>query len=111
MTALPVNSIVASVIRLAPTSLLIKGYAIGSSDVRIVRMEVSVDDGMTWQQARITYQAGKWSWTLWDLLLENAADSGVIFSRAIDERGNTQARGGVWNIRGVAFNPWGRGTW
>lgn len=94
--------------RKSSTSILIKGYAIGSADRQIVRVDVTLDDGATWTPARITYQDGKWSWTIWETLLESVQPSGEVYSRATDSTGTTQMRDGKWNLRGVAYNPWGR---
>ncbi|KAI0749275.1 molybdopterin binding oxidoreductase [Daedaleopsis nitida] len=112
LTTLPVNSVVASVTRRGPGALFVKGYAIGSGATQIAAVEVSPDDGASWYEARITYQDGRWSWTLWEALLEHVPDAGgVVYSRAIDREGNQQEREGRWNMRGVAYNPWGRGKW
>ncbi|RPD72460.1 molybdopterin binding oxidoreductase [Lentinus tigrinus ALCF2SS1-7] len=111
LTSLPINSVVASVSRRSPSSILVKGYAIGRGALQVARVEVSTDDGATWHEAKITYQEGKWSWTLWEALLEDVPTSGVVYSRATDREGNRQEREGKWNMRGVAYNPWGRGKW
>ncbi|KAI9061206.1 molybdopterin binding oxidoreductase [Trametes sanguinea] len=111
LTTLPLNSVVGSVTRRDEDAILVKGYAIGSGDVQVAKVEVSIDDGATWHEARITYQDGKWSWTLWQALLEHVPPSGVVYSRAIDRHGEMQDREGKWNMRGVAYNPWGRGKW
>ncbi len=111
LTTLPLNSVIGSVTRKDSDSILVKGYAIFRGDVQVAKVEVTIDDGKTWHEARITYQEGKWSWTLWEALLEHVPESGVVYSRASDEHGDVQAREGQWNMRGVAYNPWGVGKW
>lgn len=123
MTSLPVNSVVASIIPVPSASavgkytLAVKGYATPSAHAQIVRVEVSTDSGVTWLPARITYQEGRWSWTLWQATLEvscedgQADKGGKVWSRATDESGDCQAQEGVWNLRGVGFNSWGVSEW
>ncbi|KAJ7052517.1 Oxidoreductase, molybdopterin-binding domain-containing protein [Mycena amicta] len=117
MTALPLNSVVASVLAI-PTaspdrfSLQIKGYALPGPlvDGNVSAVEVSIDDGVSWTTANITYQQGKWSWTLWEATFDDVPASGTVYSRARDEAG-AQSRFGTWNLRGVALTPgvWGDG--
>jgi sulfite oxidase len=122
--SLPVNSIIASVtpdIASPEARIVVKGYAMGAGGAcgRIAKVQVSADDGETWQDARITYQEGKWSWTLWactidiTALKERFAEEREIqlLSRAQDENGDMQKRECDWNFRGVAFNAYGKGVW
>jgi sulfite oxidase len=93
------------------SSLLIKGYAVGGADTKVARIDISVDEGHTWLPARITYQEGHWSWTLWELMLDNSEESGKVYSSATGEDGRQQEKECSWNIRGVAYNAWGCGRW
>lgn len=111
MTNLPLNSVVASVTRKSDSSVYVKGYAIPGATGNIAAVEISTDGGGTWKIARIIYQEGKWSWTLWDADLEGVSSSGLVYSRAIDTHGRVQGREGIWNMRGVGFSGWGVGSW
>lgn len=112
MTSLPLNSVVASVLRLSETSLFIKGYAVADpfivdgsiTQVRTVQVSCDCEN---WSKARLTYQEGKWSWTLWEIELTVPDGNGVMYCRAIDSVGNVQPREGTWNLRGVAWCGWG----
>jgi len=111
MTALPLNSVVASVTSISPGVISIKGYAVPGPSSNVAAIEVSTDAGATWLPAKITYQQGKWSWTLWETELCSTSEHGIVHSRAIDLKGNIQPQEGTWNLRGVAFNGWGVGQW
>jgi sulfite oxidase len=114
MESLPLNSVVASIEPQEVGSLVVKGYATASCEagVNVVGVDVSIDDGETWIPAKITYQEGRWSWTLWEARMENVTEgSGVVVSRATDSHGDQQPRQSLWNLRGVAYNGWGRNAW
>ncbi|KAF8650996.1 hypothetical protein AX16_004982 [Volvariella volvacea WC 439] len=111
MTRMPLNSVVASVSPLSEQTLLINGYAMPGSCRNVAAVEVTIDGGATWHSAKITYQEGKWSWTLWELVLEGVPAHGTVHSRAIDDDGSVQPQEGCWNLRGVAFNAWGVAKW
>ncbi|KAF5381983.1 hypothetical protein D9615_004220 [Tricholomella constricta] len=111
MTSLPLNSVIGSATLTSPTSLYVKGYAVPSPTANVAGVEVTTDGGKTWHDARMTYQEGKWSWTLWEAELEGFAESGIVHCRARDAKGEVQPREGTWNLRGVAFNAWGMAKW
>lgn len=111
MTALPLNSIVALASRISDDKLYVKGYSTPGSSGNVASVEVSIDDGLTWLPAKITYQEGKWSWTIWEVEISCEAAHGTVYSRARDSEGNVQPKEGLWNFRGVAFNGWGVRRW
>ncbi|KAI0805942.1 molybdopterin binding oxidoreductase [Irpex lacteus] len=115
ITSLNLNSIVASTSlrnnKDDSHSLLVKGYATHYMASIVTKVEVTTDGGEHWQPARITYQEGKWSWTLWEACLDGVAEHGTVHCRAWDCNSNVQPRECKWNLRGVAYNPWGVGKW
>lgn len=80
-------------------------------DSTIQAVDVTIDEGANWKPAKITYQEGKWSWTLWEVVVDGVPEHGTIRSRATDKNENQQPQECKWNFRGVAYNPWGIGNW
>ncbi|KIK63199.1 hypothetical protein GYMLUDRAFT_41525 [Collybiopsis luxurians FD-317 M1] len=111
MTSLPLNSAIGSAFKIAPSKLRVKGYAISGGCGNVVAIEVSADNGATWYPSRITYQEGKWSWTLWEAEIPISGSSGEVCARAKDKAGNFQPMAGSWNMRGVAFDAISRIKW
>ena len=111
MTALPLNSVICSVTRISKSTIFIKGYAVCGPSAKIKSVEITTDDGETWSEALVTNRPGKWNWTLWEAELDGVGESGVVYSRARDEKGELQPKEGIWNVRGVAYNAWGVGRW
>lgn len=125
----PINSVVATVNLVHTNSanvdhdsynLLTRGYALSGSG-QIEKVEVSTNEGQTWVPAKITYQEGRWSWTLWEAHLNLPTDGEnrqpvegakqvTIWSRATDENGAQQVPDCDWNLRGVAYCAVGEKT-
>jgi sulfite oxidase len=82
----------------------IKGYAVAGEDGPIKAVRVSTDQGKTWNDADITYQEGKYSWTLWKYRLHKVTPSTKIWSRAESASGILQPILPPWNLRGVMSN-------
>jgi sulfite oxidase len=119
---MPVNSVIA-----VPASnttcfhdckgfIEVKGYALPSgADGPITKVEVSVDDGKTWIEAKLKSAEGyeeegvelKWAWTLWEAEIKVEKGRVTILSRATDTSGRTQERCPEWNFRGVGYNGYG----
>ncbi|THU97277.1 molybdopterin binding oxidoreductase [Dendrothele bispora CBS 962.96] len=111
MTFLPLNSVIGSVAKTCPSTIFVKGYAVPGGAGNVAAVEITVNEGETWYPVKITYQEGKWSWTLWEAELTGVGETGEVCCRAIDEAGNIQPKEGSWNFRGVAYNAWGRMKW
>ncbi|KAJ4346922.1 uncharacterized protein N0V89_010855 [Didymosphaeria variabile] len=118
---MPINSVIAipassSTIHLDENGTTeVKGYALPSgSDGPITKVEISADEGATWQLAELVKDQAtegaelKWAWCLWRarVRIEKGLERRVL-SRATDRSGNTQAKCPVWNLRGVAYNGYG----
>lgn len=69
------------------------------------RVEVSVDDGGTWDEAQLGEPVSERSWRGWSHEWDAAVPgSYVISSRATDAAGNTQPVDPPWNLKGYANN-------
>jgi hypothetical protein len=71
----------------------------------ITRVEVSTDDGLTWQDARLRLDPEHpWAWCAWDLGWDARPGEYVLVARATDRQGNTQPTPEPWNRGGFANN-------
>ena len=115
---MPANSVIASPLNgdtvnlSAAGTVDVEGYALPKGDQGpVVKVEISVDEGRTWQTARINSSAeenGKWCWVLWKSSVKMSKGKGQrILSRATDKGGNTQNPHPQWNLRGVGYNGYG----
>ena len=115
----------------------IKGYAYSGGGKKIFRVDVSVDNGVTWHTAKLTDGGNQdsnraWAWTLWELdipdlgLQTSGTDdinnhtysnttsttnaNATIICKAIDESYNVQPDTitGIWTLRGLNNNAWHR---
>ncbi|KAI7156498.1 hypothetical protein KC349_g6261 [Hortaea werneckii] len=109
------NSQLATVYGLEEESVVLRGYAFSGGGRRIVRVDVSPDNGKTWQQAHIEgdqeqkgYRA--WSWRHWDVAIPTRLLSGNICIKATDDGYNTQPEtfAAYYNFRGNLANGWHR---
>ncbi len=110
LTTQPVKSIVTSVspeARLNRGMQMVTGKA-WSGDGEITKVEVSTDGGRMWRDARITQQAGKWSWYAFEYAWDAPAGAATITSRATDGKGNVQPEIPPYNRNGYQYNGWWR---
>uniref|UniRef100_A0A0N4ZYK5 sulfite oxidase n=1 Tax=Parastrongyloides trichosuri TaxID=131310 RepID=A0A0N4ZYK5_PARTI len=94
------------------------GYAWSGGGKGIIRVEVSIDDGKTWQSADMEQDPDQtvdemYAWTLWKTTIkipEDVKDNITIVCKATDRQYNTQPEtaSGIWNVRGLLHNAWHR---
>ena len=92
--------------------LTIRGYALAGDDLGVARVDVSLDDGVTWRQACLQPQRGPWAWRLWSLGVEVPRGELRITARAWDSTGALQpeSAAALWNPKGYVNNSWARVT-
>jgi DMSO/TMAO reductase YedYZ molybdopterin-dependent catalytic subunit len=72
---------------------------------RVVKVEVSADDGKTWREARLAEDLGPYSFRAWEhRWIPECAGRHTLAVRAADEKGNAQPDDGVWNPGGYLWN-------
>mmetsp|Transcript_2114 Transcript_2114/g.4090 ORF Transcript_2114/g.4090 Transcript_2114/m.4090 type:complete len:406 (-) Transcript_2114:770-1987(-) len=102
----------------------VKGYAYSGGGRAISRVDVSIDNGKTWDQARLTravngddqvqnirtYKA--WAWCQWryTVKIPHGVNEVCICCKAVDDQYNQQPHEvePIWNVRGVLNTSWGR---
>ena len=87
------------------------GYAYSNGN-KIIRCEISLDDGQSWKLAEISRQAkpnsyGKvWAWVWWKIAVPVAEllHSSEVICRSWDSSMNTQPNTFTWNVMGMGNN-------
>jgi sulfite oxidase len=90
--------------------LTIRGYGIAGDGRSVERVDVSLDEGLTWRQADLHRAPSKWSWRPWSLTVDVPAGPLSITARAWDDTGAAQpeSAASLWNPRGYGNNAWAR---
>jgi DMSO/TMAO reductase YedYZ molybdopterin-dependent catalytic subunit len=85
--------------------VLLQGRA-WSGRAPVVRVDVSVDGGVTWADAEITRELDdSWAWSGWSFRWEPSAPGAfTLCCRATDETGETQPLEPEWNLGGYENN-------
>lgn len=97
----------------------VKGFAWSGGGHGIIRVDVSLDDGLTWRTAELKEGGDQhlkkaWAWTFWEATLEIPEELRgkelSICCRATDSSCNVQPEtaGPIWNLRGLNNNSWHR---
>lgn len=85
---------------------MIYGVAFGGT-VALEKVDVSVDGGKTWKQARfLGPDLGPYAWRPFVMAVDLPAGEHRIVSRATDVQGDSQPEGRVDNERGYGHNGW-----
>ncbi|CAD6262645.1 unnamed protein product [Miscanthus lutarioriparius] len=98
----------------------IAGYALSGGGRGIERVDISVDGGKTWVEARryqkdnVAYvsdgpQTDKWAWVLFEATLDIPANAEIV-AKAVDSAANVQPEKveDIWNLRGILNTSWHR---
>jgi sulfite oxidase len=102
-----VNSVICqptSQARIEAGKRTITGYATARGDATIEKVEVSLDDGRSWQEAELTSPRRAGVWQLWSLTAELTPRVKSLSARAVDSAGNRQPKEMPWNLKGYLFN-------
>ena len=100
--------------------LKIEGFAWSGGGRGILRVDVSLDGGDTWQLAELKQGSEQnpnraWAWTFWELNIDKPNKLSFlgfnkikIICKATDIGYNTQPKhkNDTWNIRGLNNNSW-----
>lgn len=95
-------------------SIAVEGYSFAGGGRRIIRVDVSADDGRTWHQAELLPNNRKgakaWAWTRWRWVLPRQQAGRCFVVKAVDEAYNTQAGEYEpnYNFRGNLTSSWHR---
>jgi sulfite oxidase len=84
--------------------------ATGGETIR--KVEVSSDDGNTWQEASLTEQDNRWTWVFWAHTVKLPRGRHTLVARATDSAGLRQPESvaPLWNFKGYMNNAWHRVT-
>jgi hypothetical protein len=86
--------------------VIIQGVAWGG-EVKVAKVEVSFDEGKTWDTARLVGEDHPYAWRRWQFVWKaETAGTFTILCRATDVRGATQPATTPWNPSGFLWNGW-----
>lgn len=96
--------------------VVIEGYAFSGGGRKIIRVDLSIDDGLTWDQAEtdidpVNGGCRDWSWKRWTYTVPEAKMVGAtVVVKAVDDAYNGQpdSHGPTYNLRGNLTAAWHR---
>ena len=75
-----------------------------SGSGKIARVEYSIDDGSTWQSAKLREPNLDRAWVRWDFQWDARPGRYTVRIKATDEKGNTQPATVPWNDQGYIYS-------
>jgi DMSO/TMAO reductase YedYZ molybdopterin-dependent catalytic subunit len=92
--------------KLSAGQIEIRGVAWNDGQTKIESVDVSTDNGQSWQRAELTYPKSPYAWHPWKVSLKLPAGKHKLLSRAVDVAGRAQPLDGSvgWNPAGYAWN-------
>jgi len=106
VTGLKLKSIITQPLqeeRVPAGPVTILGAAYGG-EAGIGRVEISVDGGKSWLEARFIGPAEPYAWRQWQYVWEARRGSYTIMARATDQEGREQPMNAAWNVLGYGNN-------
>ncbi len=107
VTALTVKSVIAGPVdgaSLKPGRIIVHGAA-WAGEADIVKVEISVDGGASWNEAMLAREQAHYAWRLWNYAWKpSRAGDFEIMSRATDSLGRVQPVAAQWNPGGYLNN-------
>jgi DMSO/TMAO reductase YedYZ molybdopterin-dependent catalytic subunit len=108
---MPVKSLIAAPAEgatLNREAVTIQGVA-WAAETAVEKVEVSVDDGKTWELARLVGDEQRYAWRQWQHIWKpKEPGPAAILCRAVDARGERQPAVTPWNPSGFLWNGWDR---
>lgn len=107
-------------VKIIDGTIEVKGYAYSGGGNRIIRVDVTADQGKTWMTANLQQLSDgdnvgpgrHYAWTLWSVNVPIPKNQKVIevWSKAVDSNYNCQPETfrNTWNLRGVVANAYNR---
>ena len=86
-----------------PGTVRISGTAWSNSSP-VTRVDVSVDGGQTWKQAKLGKDHSQYAWRLWELDWKAPQGKHTLIARATNAAGQTQPLNEEWNPSGYLWN-------
>ncbi|MDP2382030.1 MAG: sulfite oxidase [Nitrospirota bacterium] len=82
-----------------------------SGEAKVVKVDLSFDEGKTWESARLVGEDRPYAWRQWQLVWKaKTAGTFTILCRATDAHGEQQPATTPWSPSGFLWNGWDRVT-